>query len=595
LSQPAISFTYNALGQRLTMLDSSGTTTYSYDNRNRLTSKATPQGTLTYSYDPAGNLLTVRSSNANGVSVDYSYDTLSRLSTVTDNRLPAGSNTTTYSYDDVGNLAGYLYPNGVQTSYSYSALNRLTNVSTTKAAATLASFAYTLGAAGNRLSVTEQSGRKVDYGYDALYRLTSETISSDPVTANNGQISYTYDPVGNRLSRTSSVAAVPPTNSTYDANDRLATDAYDPNGNTTGSVGSIYQYDFENRLLVAHVGTLQEVRYVYDGDGNRVAKTVNGVTTKYLVDTNNPTGYAQVVEEIVSGNVQRIYTYGLMRISQRQLIGGNWTTSFYGYDGHSSVRLLTDENSAVTDTFTHDAFGNFINRTGTTPNDYLYAGEQLDPNLGFYYLRARYMNPASGRFWTMDTYEGDQYDPASLHKYLYANASPVTNVDPSGYTATVAEVGISVNLLKTIAVIGILAAPFILEKVKEELDKVNIKIYREADNPNSPKSVALRREVDWRTGLSFSTVKPRTAHVTYQVRTLLTAGFIVKPDGGEHSVDVHTLQPLPELGVRAPDHVAVWLADLTLWDAWYQAEQALKGTPVYSPMTLFLFELRERN
>ncbi len=37
---------------------------------------------------------------------------------------------------------------------------------------------------------------------------------------------------------------------------------------------------------------------VYDGDGNRVAKTVNGVTTHYLVDDLNPTGYPQVVEEL---------------------------------------------------------------------------------------------------------------------------------------------------------------------------------------------------------------------------------------------------------------------------------------------------------
>jgi hypothetical protein len=57
----------------------------------------------------------------------------------------------------------------------------------------------------------------------------------------------------------------------------------------------------------------------YDGDGNRVAKTVNGQTTFYLVDTNNLTGYAQVVEELRSGvGVVKAYTYGTDLISQRQ-------------------------------------------------------------------------------------------------------------------------------------------------------------------------------------------------------------------------------------------------------------------------------------
>jgi YD repeat-containing protein len=62
---------------------------YNYDARNRLTSKHTPFGTLSYTYNEAGSLVTTRSSNVNGVSVDYSYDTLNRLSTVKDNNLAA--------------------------------------------------------------------------------------------------------------------------------------------------------------------------------------------------------------------------------------------------------------------------------------------------------------------------------------------------------------------------------------------------------------------------------------------------------------------------------------------------------------------------
>jgi RHS repeat-associated protein len=57
-------------------------------------------------------------------------------------------------------------------------------------------------------------------------------------------------------------------------------------------------------------------------------------------------------------------------------------------------------------TYDYDAFGNLIHSTGTTPNNYLFAGEQFDPDLGLYYNRARYLNTANGRFWSMDTYEG---------------------------------------------------------------------------------------------------------------------------------------------------------------------------------------------
>jgi hypothetical protein len=79
----------------------------------------------------------------------------------------------------------------------------------------------------------------------------------------------------------------------------------------------------------------------YDGDGNRVAKTLSGLTTRYLVDDLNPTGYAQVVEEVVSGAVRREYTYGLQRISENQVSNSTWTPSFYEYDGGGTVRQLT--------------------------------------------------------------------------------------------------------------------------------------------------------------------------------------------------------------------------------------------------------------
>jgi RHS repeat-associated protein len=163
-----------------------------------------------------------------------------------------------------------------------------------------------------------------------------------------------------------------------------------------------------------------------------VQETVAGVTTSYLVADQNLTGYAQVMDELQGGAVTRTYTYGLSLISESQTLAAAPVTSFYGFDGHGSVRYLTSSTGAVTDTYDYDAFGNLISSTGSTPNSYLFAGEQFDSALGIYYNRARYYDQRIGRFWTMDTYEGDIYESLSLHKYLYVNANPVDNVDQCG-------------------------------------------------------------------------------------------------------------------------------------------------------------------
>jgi RHS repeat-associated protein len=230
--------------------------------------------------------------------------------------------------------------------------------------------------------------------------------------------------VGNRLSQNSTIAGIPTGTFGYDADDRLSTEQYDNNGNTTVSGARTFAYDFENRLKSMNNGA---VTMLYDADGNRVGKN----TTRYLVDELNPTGYAQVVEELTGSTVTRRYTYGLQRISQTQ----SGTTSFYGYDGFGSVRQLTDSTGAVTDTYDYDAWGNTVNVTGSIPNVYRYRGEQYDADLNLYYLRARYFNPLAGRFLARDSASGEVLNPSSWHKYIYAVADPIDRSDPSGQQA----------------------------------------------------------------------------------------------------------------------------------------------------------------
>ena len=128
------------------------------------------------------------------------------------------------------------------------------------------------------------------------------------------------------------------------------------------------------------------------------------------------------------------YTRGFELISRRE---GD-AASYYLYDGGLSVRALTDTTGAITDTLVFDAFGNETEKTGTTANTYGFQGEEKDAT-GLYYLRARYMDPVSGTFTSMDTYAGSLSDPVSLHKYLFANSNPVMYSDPSGHYSLAEE------------------------------------------------------------------------------------------------------------------------------------------------------------
>ena len=429
-SEPAVRFTYTPTGKYLTSTAGDGTVNYSYDSLDRLVTKATPEGTLSYTYFPTGKVETITSSNANGASISYSYDDLNRLSTVVDNRL-SGNNTTTYSYDPASNLATATYSNGLQSTFTYDPLNRLTAMSTP-----VSSYTYQLGPTGNRTVATEGTGRTMNWTYDGIYRLTNEAITSDPNQV-NGSVAYGLDPVGNRLSDTSSLSGINSSSFSFNADDEVSTEIYDNNGNTLTTGGKSFTYDAENHLTGMSVsGTV--VSIVDDAFGNRVAKTVNGATTKYLVEDDvNPTGYPQVWDELTGSAVTRTYTYGLQRISQDQAVDGAWTPSFYGYDGGGSVRQLTNSAGTVTNTYEYDAFGNEVNHTGTTPNNYLYRGEQYDSDLGLYYLRARYYDPLTGRFLSRDPADGDSENPSTLHKYLYAGGDPVNGWDPTGWNTAV--------------------------------------------------------------------------------------------------------------------------------------------------------------
>lgn len=171
----------------------------------------------------------------------------------------------------------------------------------------------------------------------------------------------------------------------------------------------------------------------------KAKKLVNIETAKHLVDRHDSQQPQTNLNPSTSSGSQlvRRFVYGSQGpISMSQLINGQWVTSYFIYDGDGNVRALTDPNGNVTDTFDYDAFGNLINRTGNTPNNHLYHAEEFDSDLGMYYFRARFLNTATGRFFTQDSFEGSNFVPASLHKYTYTHNNPINNTDPTGNSIT---------------------------------------------------------------------------------------------------------------------------------------------------------------
>jgi choice-of-anchor A domain-containing protein/RHS repeat-associated protein len=453
------SFTYWPNHQVKTATTAEGTTEYFYDPRHRLDYELRPDGArMDYDYDLVGNRTLVKVTRAGTVTsqMSYTYDALNRLETATNDLAPG--ETTDYTYDAAGNLDTVTYPNGLVTDYDYNSINQLTDVYTRDSSGTLIShYAYRLDNTGRRTVVTELSGRTTAYCHDELYRLKAETVFDTATALTEGCLTpaqrtgasytadYQYDWTGNRTYET--VDGVQ-TAYSYDDNDRLLQTGgtvygYDDNGNTLSTTldgdTTTYQYNGKNQLISTTKAGITST-YTYNPNGIRNGKTEGGITTRFIVDENRD--YAQVLEEITNGTITTAYSYGHDLISQDK----NGATSFYHYDGLGSTRALSDTIGALTDTYDYEAFGELLNQTGSTENSYLFTGEQFDAGLNQYYLRARYYNQQIGRFTQLDTWMGNNQDPISLHKYLYAASDPVTYVDPTGNFG-LAEFGASYNVM----------------------------------------------------------------------------------------------------------------------------------------------------
>lgn len=457
----------DAVGNRVGMVDSVGTTTFAYDRLRRLTATSDPFGqTVAYGYDHNGNRASLR--YPDGTTATYGYDALDRLTQVADGI--GGLNT--YQYDAAGNQTAADFANGSASRATYDPLDRVSSITNRDGRGTAASrFAYSYDPVGNLTS--ERAGRGEDghasagqdtgattYRYDALSRLVAV------VGGEHDRTTYRYDPVGNR---TAAIVGdehdAGALGATFDAADQLTAlvrpngrpavqFSYDPNGNLLTRTGAddrsaSFSYDAADRLTTVADPEQGTTTYRYDGDGTLLSETATNprardedhrpaspVTLQYTIDRAAPR--SQILAATDGPAVAR-YLYGTARIA-------SWgpVTRYYGTDVRGSVRSMTDGSGTRVGTRGYDAWGiptavdaTDHGRDGRTDLTTLfgYTGERQDASTGLVYLRARWYEPTAGRFLTRDPFRGTAGDPRSLSPYAYAQNNPTSRVDPTGFSA----------------------------------------------------------------------------------------------------------------------------------------------------------------
>jgi RHS repeat-associated protein len=426
----SVKYTYNAVGQRTSMTDPTGTTSYEYDALNRMIKIIQPGNkTINYAYDAVGNKTSVTAPNTR--TVNYQYDNTNRLVATVD----WNGKATQFEYDKAGRKTKEILPNGVESLFAYNAVGELVDMTHQKGMNILVSRSYEYDSIGNRTSVTDESGNITSYEYDVLEQLTKESYADGTST------NYTYDDVGNRSSKATSDQIF---EYSYDVSDRLTviesvyysstgertvTDSvytsFDPNGNMLKKGDTSYSYDPSNRLIEITMpnGT---ARYIYNGDGDRVSKDVNGNITNYVNDLSS--GLPQLLMETDgAGNPTNHYIDGQVVFDS----AGN--EQYNLVDGIGSVIAITNAVGDIIARYDYDAFGNIKSQTGSASHSLKFTGEQNDPESGLVYLRARYYDPSIGRFVTKDSYMGQGTTPLSQNRYIYVSNNPLKYVDPTGY------------------------------------------------------------------------------------------------------------------------------------------------------------------
>jgi len=239
--------------------------------------------------------------------------------------------------------------------------------------------------------------------------------------------SYSYDTVGNRLS----LLGVSPY--TYNSSNQLtstpgATYTYDNNGNTLTKTDvsgtTTYAWDFENQLTsVTLPGSGGTGTFKYDPFGRRIYKSPSSGTSIFAYD-----GKDLIEETNSSGGVVARYAQSADKVDEPLAMLRSGTTNYYNADGLGSITSLSNAVGALAQTYTFDSFGNQTASSGSLVNSFRYTAREFDPEINLYYYRARYYDPASGKFVNEDPIGFDGGD--NFYRYVYNG--PTGSSDPLG-------------------------------------------------------------------------------------------------------------------------------------------------------------------
>jgi len=433
-----IAYTYdtgvNGIGQRTGMIDESGTFEFGYDDRGRLAEKTSVIDAITYNisrtYTPGGRVSSI--TYPSGRTIDYNRPVCAcRVDSITTTY--EGTTKTlmeNLTYRPFGVANGMDTGAGGTVSSEYDKSGRI--ITSNPGAEHERTYTYDLN--GNLTSVSSPSTPYYNrvYEYDSLNRLTHAEMPWK-------DMDYTYDDVGNRLSKTE--GSVTDDYNYYPGTNKLnevvtgtdtVTYTFDLNGNITGIGNKVLTYNQNNRLVMVEEDSVVLGEYIYNGLGQRIIKEADGVTTIFHYDFDGNI----IAESDESGNSDKEYLY---RSSSRLALVdvGTGELYYYGNDRLGTPQILTDSSNTVVWEAVYDPFGEAdINPNSSVVSNFRLPGQYYDSESGLHYNYHRYYDPGTGRYLTPD--------PIGLlggmNLFDYVGGNPINETDPIGLEPNVAQI-----------------------------------------------------------------------------------------------------------------------------------------------------------